>query len=102
MQHAAVIPTEIPDFTAMLIVFQTTGRGPRGTCMALFEQRWFAHRVNRSLLIHELEVDVSRCSGGEIAINLMNDNGGLSKDMNFTETNHGDTTLSYGSTILPE
>jgi len=119
------------------------------SCMALFEQRWYAHRLDRSLLIQELEIDASRCAsstelpavassaGGDAAgaararrdfepeafvFNLSSDDGGNSKDINFTQvdTNTAATTpsssieggrergapapmeVSIGSTILPE
>ena len=80
--------------------------------MALFEQRWYAHRVNRSLLIHEIEVDVSRCPGDAqrnlLTFYLIVDNGGNSKDINFTQLNNNTRNndniplLFAGSTILPE
>jgi len=105
------IISNVPKFHEHFILIQSI-EGARTSCLALFEQRWYAHRVNRSLLIHEMEVDVSRCPGDAqrnlLTFYLIVDNGGNSKDINFTQLNNNTRNndniplLFAGSTILPE
>ena len=79
------------------------------------EQRWYAHRVNRSLLVHEIEIDTSRCElGSPVAIKITEDDGGPSEDIDFNlsqkvyssrrKDNGADTycEVFYGDTIYPE
>ncbi len=33
-----------------------------GSCVVPIEQRWYAHRSNRYLLIHEIDINATQCS----------------------------------------
>ena len=62
-----------------------------GSCVVPIEQRWYAHRVNRYLLIHEIDVNATEC-GQSVSVPLDNIPFTESTDINFLTVN---STLGY-------
>eukprot|EP01087_Luapelamoeba_hula_P007627 TRINITY_DN1860_c0_g2_i1.p1 TRINITY_DN1860_c0_g2~~TRINITY_DN1860_c0_g2_i1.p1 ORF type:complete len:847 (-),score=118.70 TRINITY_DN1860_c0_g2_i1:27-2567(-) len=87
------------------------------SCMIVYEQRWYAHRVHKELLITEIDVDTSRCyiedhaadtTSTTIRVGLVDRTGEPSADIVFQQQQQkrngdiGSYELSYGTTIYPE
>jgi hypothetical protein len=55
-----------------------------GSCVVPIEQRWYAHRADRYLLIHEIDVNATECSQ-QVTVALKDAPVTESTDINFVE-----------------
>jgi hypothetical protein len=70
-------------------------------CQLLIEQRWYAHREIKELLVTEIEADASSCAAPQ-SIEVMINTGGTSADINFARNGEKDIPTWVGQAAIPE